>query len=120
MHSPQLVDAALYAALAADTTLARLAAPEDHRHTQIAGALAALAALERLDEPQALCAFIQTSAELATALGAPEHARTVEALCDLHAAALTLAAHASRHRAAGAATGQPSDTPPRAWRAGAR
>src|SRR3954452_7255436 len=105
MHSPQLTDAALCAALAADTTLARLAAPEDHRHTQIAGALAAL---ERLDEPQALCAFIRTSAELAAALADPEHARTVEALCDLHAAALTLAprarAHAAR-RAAAPATG---------------
>src|SRR3954452_20155241 len=101
MHSPQLANAALYAAPAANTTLARLAAPEDHRHTQIAGVLAAL---ERLDEPQARCAFIQTTAELATALGEREHARTVEALCDLHAAALTLAAHVARHRAAGAGT----------------
>src|SRR3954466_6413712 len=73
MHSPQLADAALYAALAADTTLARLAAPEDHRHTQIAGALAAL---ERLDEPQALCAFVQTSAALAAPPHDPQHART--------------------------------------------
>src|SRR3954452_12168876 len=114
MHSPQLANAALYAALAADTTLARLAAPEDHRHTQIAGALGAL---ERLDEPQALCAFIQTSADLAAALGDHEHARTVEALCDLHAAALTLAARADAARRAAAATG---GTSARSWRAGAR
>src|SRR4051812_20102725 len=116
MYSPQLADAARCAALAAETTLARRAAPEAHRHTQIAGALAAL---ERLDDPHALCAFIQTSAELAAALGDREHARTVEALCDLHAAALTLAARAVP-RAVDAATDQPSERPSRSWRAGAR
>lgn len=119
MPSPQLADAALCAALAADTTLAQLAAPEDHHHTQIAGALTAL---ERLDEPQALCAFVRTSAELAATLPAREHARTIEALCDLHAAALTLAAraHDARHRAAAAVTDRLSDTSSRSSQAGTR
>jgi Flp pilus assembly protein TadG len=96
MYSQQLADAARAAALAADTALQRLAAPEDHHRTQIAGARSAL---ERLDGRQALCAFTQTSGELAAALARRDHARTVEALCDLHAAAMTVAVHArTAHR----------------------
>ena len=37
-------------------------------------------------------ALVSTSAELAAAVGHHDHARTIEALCDLHAAAITLAA----------------------------
>lgn len=89
MYSQQLADTARAAALAADTALQRLAAPEDHHRTQIAGARAAL---ERLDDRRALRALVSTSAELAAAVGHHDHARTIEALCDLHAAAITLAA----------------------------
>jgi hypothetical protein len=95
MYPQQLAEAAR-AAAAADMALQRLAAPEDHHRTQIAGALAAL---ERLDDKHALCALAQTSAELAAALGHSNHARIVEALCDLHAAAVTLAARSRETRA---------------------
>ena len=97
MYSQQLADAARATALAATTALGQLAAPEDHHRTQIAGARAAL---ERLDDTQALCELAQTSGELAAAIGRRDHARTVEALCDLHAAAITLAARAHDARRA--------------------
>jgi hypothetical protein len=93
MYSQQLAVAVRAAALAAEDALQRLAAPEDHHHAQIAGARAAL---ERFDDTQALCALVWTSAELAAAVGEGDHALIIEALCDLHAAAITAAAGGTR------------------------
>src|SRR5512144_484990 len=90
MHSQQLAEAARAAALASEEALQRLAAPEDHHDAQIAGARDAL---ERFDDTRALCALVWRSGELAAAVGEGDHALVIEALCDLHAAAITVAAH---------------------------